>query len=87
MAPTPVFLPGKSHGQRSLMGYNLCGHKESDTPEQLTYTTRTITAEPYCSFKRSLLIFNFESACISIKYDHCRKFVKIPFYINTEGLG
>ena len=24
--PTPVFLPGKSHGQRSLVGYSLCGH-------------------------------------------------------------
>ena len=23
----PVFLPGKSHGQRSLMGYSLWGHK------------------------------------------------------------
>ena len=29
--PTPVFLPGKSHGQRSLAGYSLWGHKESDT--------------------------------------------------------
>ena len=25
--PTPVFLPGKSHGQRSLMGYSSGGHK------------------------------------------------------------
>ena len=24
---TPVFLPGKSHGQRSLVGYSLWGHK------------------------------------------------------------
>ena len=24
---TPVFLPGKSHGQKSLAGYNLWGHK------------------------------------------------------------
>jgi len=31
--PTPVFLPGKFHGQRSLVGYSLCGHKESDTAE------------------------------------------------------
>ena len=29
--PTPVFLSGKSHGQRSLVGYSLWGHKESDT--------------------------------------------------------
>ena len=28
--PTPVFLPGKSHGQRSLVGYSLWGCKESD---------------------------------------------------------
>ena len=29
--PTPVFLPGKSHGQRSLVGYSPWGHKESET--------------------------------------------------------
>ena len=34
--PTPVFLPGESHGQRSLVGYSPWGHKESDTTEQLT---------------------------------------------------
>ena len=31
--PTPVFLPGESHGQRSLMGCSPQGHKESDTTE------------------------------------------------------
>ena len=35
MATTPAFLPEKSHGQRSLAGYSPCGHKESDTTEQL----------------------------------------------------
>ena len=34
--PTPVFLPGKSHGQRSLEGYHPWCHKESDTTEQPT---------------------------------------------------
>ena len=34
--PTPVFLPGESHGQRSLAGYSPRGHKELDTTEQLT---------------------------------------------------
>ena len=29
--PTPVFLSGKFHGQRSLVAYNPWGHKESDT--------------------------------------------------------
>ena len=28
--PTPVFLPGKSHGQRSLAGYSSSGCQESD---------------------------------------------------------
>ena len=36
--PTPVFLPGESHGQRSLVGYSPWGHKESDMTEQLTHT-------------------------------------------------
>ena len=31
--PTPVFLPGEHHGQKSLEGYGPCGHKESDTTE------------------------------------------------------
>ena len=29
--PTPVYLPGESHGQRSLAGYSPWGHKVSDT--------------------------------------------------------
>ena len=31
--PTPVFLPGEFHGQRSLVGYSLWCLKESDTIE------------------------------------------------------
>ena len=34
--PTPVLLPGKSHGWKSLVGYSLWGHKGSDTTERLT---------------------------------------------------
>ena len=34
--PTPVFLPGKPHGQKSLLGHSPWDHKESDTTEQLT---------------------------------------------------
>ena len=33
---TPVFLPGKSHRQRSLAGYGQWNCRESDTTEQLT---------------------------------------------------
>ena len=35
--PTPVFLPGESHGRRSLVGYSSRGHKESDTTEWLHF--------------------------------------------------
>ena len=31
--PTPVFLPGKSHGHRSLVGHSPVGRKESDMTE------------------------------------------------------
>ena len=34
--PTPVFLPGESHAQRSLAGYNPWGRRESDRTERLT---------------------------------------------------
>ena len=34
--PSPVLLPGKSHGQRSLVGFSPWGHKESDTTEHST---------------------------------------------------
>ena len=36
--PTPVFLPGESHGLGNLAGYSPWGHRELDTTEQLTHT-------------------------------------------------
>ena len=35
--PTPVLLPGKSHGQRSPVGCSSWGRQESDTTEQLHF--------------------------------------------------
>ena len=35
--PTPVLLPGKSHGRRSLVGYSSWGCKELDTSERLHF--------------------------------------------------
>ena len=35
--PTPVLLPGKSHGRRSLVGCSPWGREESDTTEQLDF--------------------------------------------------
>ena len=36
--PTPVFLPGESHGRKGLVGYSLWGCKELDMTKQLTHT-------------------------------------------------
>ena len=43
--PTPVFLPGKSHGQRSLVGSGPWGHKESDTTWWLSTIIYTAVAD------------------------------------------
>ena len=39
--PSPVLMPGKSHGQRSLVGYSPQGREESDTTERLHLLTLT----------------------------------------------
>ena len=41
---TPVLLPGKSHGWRSLVGYRPWGRKELDTTERLHFTLEMIGA-------------------------------------------
>ena len=51
--PTPVFLPGKFHGQRSLVGYSEWDHKESDTNEQTFFLSVNF------SFKIRVLFFLF----------------------------
>ena len=39
--PTPVFLPGRSHGQRSLVNYSPWGHKELDLTERVNTAPST----------------------------------------------
>ena len=50
--PTPVFLPGESHGQRRLVGYSPSGCKDVDTTElrlstQHAQATHSHTHTPY----------------------------------------
>ena len=42
MQSTPVFFPGKSHGQRSLGGYSPWGCKESDMTERLSVRAHNV---------------------------------------------
>ena len=52
MQPTPVFIPWKSYGQRSLAGYSPWGRKESDTTE-VTLHAHSILV--FVQFSRSVV--------------------------------
>ena len=56
---TPVFLPGESHGRRSLVGYSPWGRKESDTTERLHLTfTFHLEASPFTLKRAELFEIN-----------------------------
>ena len=50
--PAPVLLPGKFHGQRSLVGYSSKGSKESDTTKHAGMTKRFLNVEQLLKMKR-----------------------------------
>ena len=54
----PVFLPGKSHGLRSLEGYSLWDCKESDMSEQLHFTCKEAVFSPVVNCPQSKLWTN-----------------------------
>ena len=53
MAAHSSILPGKSHGQKSLVGYSPWGHKESDKTERLR--THNISEGPRTSVVRACI--------------------------------
>ena len=52
--PTLVFLPGESHGGRSLVGYSPWGCKESDTTEGLDFTSLSRPSDRYCRSRSNI---------------------------------
>ena len=64
MTTTPVFLPGKTHAQRSLVGYSPWDPKESDTAEHTYniplcgYTTLHFSVDGICIVSTFLAIMN-----------------------------
>ena len=50
---TPVFLPGESHGRRSLVGYSPRGHKEWDMTEQLHFHFQEGSECPFLKDQRN----------------------------------
>ena len=87
--PTPVFLPGESRGQRSLVGCRLWGCTESDTTEA-TYQQQ---ASLSFTISQSLLKLMFiESVMPSNHLIHCRPllwpwiFPSIKVFSNESAL-
>ena len=62
--PTPVFLPGESHGQRSLAGHGAWGCRESDTTE---VTEHILIYNLKGFFEEFLFLFTFCVTLISLK--------------------
>ena len=70
--PTPLSLPGKSHGQRSLAGYSPWGHKELNPTEH----TRT---QDLCGFIFRVWMFNYSSTIYHrLLFLYCVVFVPLP---------
>ena len=56
--PTPIFLPRKFHGLRSLVGYNPWGRKESDMTERLrSLFSEKKRVKGHCSQQESVILF------------------------------
>ena len=54
LRPTPVFLPGESHGQKSLVGYSPWGCRESDTTEHAQILTHSHYYRSFDHFNKSI---------------------------------
>ena len=63
--PTPVFLPGEFHGQRSLASYSPRGHKELNMTEQLRHTEQLRTVWLTVSWIPDPLFLLFECCVVS----------------------
>ena len=80
--PTPVLLPGKSHGWRSLMGYSPWGRKESDTTERLHF--HFLLVQRSCLFSFSLFFLPLFSFLFTLPFPSvhfvCYRFLPFSHY-------
>ena len=68
--PTPVFLPGESHGRRSLVGFSSGGRKESNTTERLNLDSQTGVCGNYQG-SNSLHSFKFRKGGVADRTRVC----------------
>ena len=81
--PTPVLLPGKSQGQRSLVGYSPWGHKESDTTERLHFRSPFLSVYSCHLFLISLLLlgpYHFYLLLCPSLHETCPPLVSLVFW-------
>ena len=60
--PSPVLLPGKFHGWRSLVGYSPWGRKESDTTERLHFHFHSVKKEAWLA-GQEIKTWKFQTLC------------------------
>ena len=80
--PTPVFLPGEFHGQRSPAGYSPRGHKELDTTEHTSLTSLSSRC-PCCYWVVTATVSLADKAgdtcCVCNLCMHLQLFLDLPF--------
>ena len=81
--PTPVFLPGESHGGRSLVGYSPWGCKESDTTELLHFTSEEEKAKVYEKILEEIIVENFPNMKKEI-VNQVQEAQGVPYRINPR---
>ena len=64
---SPVSLPGKFHGQRSLVGYSPWDHKELDTTEHTHTQLVNIKLNSYSKGEKSFFILTHKSSKIWLR--------------------
>ena len=74
--PTPVFLPGKSYGQRSMVGYNPSG-RERVRHDQVTTQQEVVRPMSYSILAFIMMIYNCLFTCLSSPL-FCKYFGCIP---------
>ena len=72
MAAHSAILPWEFHGQRSLAGYSLQGHKESDTPEWLTHTHSWFTMlHQSLLYSKAIRLYTYRHSFFPVIFHYC----------------
>ena len=79
MATTPIFLPGKSHGRRSLAGYSPRGHKELDTTDWTAAYSR--------QNRQTVGLTDVNSATLSFRFLSVYNKTSVPPWVQSQIKG